>query len=48
MSSTAYADLHSVNPSTVAEAQSIVSALSQTAGENDYDMQVRVLLSNAT
>lgn len=48
MSSTAYADLHSVNPSTVAEAQSIVSALSQPAGENNYDMQVRVLLCNAT
>ena len=47
-SSTVYGDLHSINPSTVAEAQSIVSAYSQAAGDTDYNLQVGVLLGNAT
>ena len=47
-SSTVYGDIDTVNVSSVAEAQSIATSLGQGGGDNDYDLVVGVILSNAT
>ena len=48
MSSTVYGDIDSINVSSVAEAQSIATSLGDLGNDNDYNLVVGVLLSNAT
>lgn len=48
MSSTVYGDIDSINVRTVAEAQSIATSLGDSGHDNDYNLAVGVLLSNAT